>query len=81
MNNTHHDLVAEAFRSAMQLPNHFELRDEMGYDNIPGWDSLAHMRLIVELEDRCGISLGMDEIAMIDSVGAARKAVAQKQAG
>lgn len=75
------DPVAGAFRTAMRLGDTFVLRDEMGFDDIPGWDSLAHMALVVELENRCGVSLGMDDIAMIDSVKAAREAIARKQAG
>jgi acyl carrier protein len=71
------DPVAAAFRAAMRLCETFELRDEMGFDDIPGWDSLAHMRLIVELETNLGVSLNMEDVAMIDSVGAARQAAAK----
>ncbi len=80
MSDPNTDHVADAFRAALQLPANFAIRDEMSYDDLPGWDSLAHMRLVVELENRSGISLEMDEIAMIDSVRAARDVVARKKA-
>jgi acyl carrier protein len=75
--NANDDRVAGAFRTVMRLDGTFELRDEMGYDDIPGWDSIAHMNLIVELESQFGITLGMEDIAVIDSVKAAREAVAR----
>ena len=80
MSADNHDQVMEAFRSAMRLESRFALRDEMGFDDIPGWDSLGHMNLVVELESRFGISLGIDDIAMIDSVKAVRELVAREQA-
>lgn len=81
MTADNHDQVAEAFRSAMRLDRNFSLRDEMGFDDIPGWDSLGHMNLVVELESRFGITLGIDDIAMLDSVKAVRELVARAQAG
>jgi acyl carrier protein len=73
------DEVTKAFRSAMRLSDSFLFRDDMSFDDIPGWDSLGHMNLIVELETRFDISLAMDDIATIDSVRAAREAVARRQ--
>jgi acyl carrier protein len=75
------DEIAEAFRAAMQLGNGFVLLDSMGFQEVPGWDSLGHMNLINELETRLGIILEMDEIMAIDSVGAARSIVERKQSG
>jgi acyl carrier protein len=75
------DLVAAAFRSAMRLSEAFELNDAMSFGDVPGWDSLGHMNLVVELESRLGITLGMEDVAMIDSVGAVRKVVARQQNG
>lgn len=77
MNNG--DEITSAFRSAMRLSDTFVVRDDMSFDDIPGWDSLGHMNLVVELESRFDISLGMDDIAVIDSVKAAREVVARRQ--
>jgi acyl carrier protein len=72
------DEIATAFRTAMRLDQGFPIEDHMSFDDIPGWDSVGHMNLISELESRLGISLEMDEIVTLDSVGAVRKLVARK---
>ena len=74
------DDVAAAFRKAMRLDDSFPIADPMSFDDIPGWDSVGHMNLVTELESRFGISLDMDEIVGLDSVGAVRAIVARKRA-
>ncbi len=72
------DAVADAFRKAMRLKASFAIADPMSFDDIPGWDSVGHMNLVTELESHFGISLDMDEIVGLDSVGAVRDIVARK---
>ena len=72
------DAVAGAFRKAMRLKESFAVADPMSFDDIPGWDSVGHMNLVTELESHFGISLDMDEIVGLDSVGAVRAIVARK---
>jgi acyl carrier protein len=75
------DEITTTFRTAMRLDDGFALEDRMGFDDIPGWDSVGHMSLISELESRLGIALEMDEIVALDSVGAVRQLVARKKNG
>lgn len=49
--------------------------DSLVLGDIPTWDSLAHMMLIVRLEDAYQIQFTGDEIADIKSVGDARSAL------
>ena len=70
--------VADAFRKAMRLKESFSIANPMSFYDIPGWDSVGHMNLVTELESRFGISLDMDEIVGLDSVGAACAIVARK---
>ena len=49
--------------------------DSLALSDIPAWDSLAHMILIVRLEDAYRIQFTGDEIADIKSVGDARSAL------
>lgn len=49
--------------------------DSLVLSNIPTWDSLAHMMLIVRLEETYQIQFTGDEIADIKSVGDARSAL------
>ena len=72
------DNIAAAFRKAMRLDESFAIADPMSFDDIPGWDSVGHMNLVTELESRFGMSLEMDEIVGLDSVGAVRAIVARK---
>jgi len=72
------DSIADAFRKALRLEGSFAIADPMSFDDIPGWDSVGHMNLVTELESRFGMSLDMDEIVGLDSVGAARAIVARK---
>jgi acyl carrier protein len=74
------DAVADAFRKAMRLDEGFAIADPMSFEDMPGWDSIGHMNLVTELESRFGISLDMDEIIALNSVGAVRAVVARKTA-
>ena len=49
--------------------------DSLTLNEIPTWDSLAHILLIVRLEESYQIELTGDEIADIKSVGDARAAL------
>lgn len=49
--------------------------DTLALNDIASWDSLAHMMLIVRLEETYQIQLSGDEIADIKSVGDARAAL------
>lgn len=49
--------------------------DSLALSDIPTWDSLAHMMLIVRLEDTYRVQLTGDEIADMKSVGDARSAL------
>lgn len=51
------------------------ITDTLVLSDIPTWDSLAHMMLIVRLEDVYQIQFSGDEIADIKSVGDARSAL------
>ena len=49
--------------------------DTLALNDISSWDSLAHMMLIIRLEEHYQIQLTGDEIADIKSVGDARTAL------
>jgi acyl carrier protein len=60
------DKVREAFVSALDLPAAADVESlEIGTN--PEWDSVAHMALVAELEDRFGISLETDDIVDMSS--------------
>ncbi|WP_431065201.1 hypothetical protein [Methylotuvimicrobium sp.] len=72
------DIVEQAFRTAFQLTDDFEVTDDLVFEGVPGWDSVGHMMLVSELESLIGSTLDMDEIISMDSVKAIRELVATK---
>jgi len=42
--------------------------DNASADSTPGWDSLAHLRLLMAVEEEFGVSFSPDEIPELDSV-------------
>lgn len=74
------DITAEAFRAAFSLTPDFDVTDDLVFEGVPGWDSVGHMSLVMEIETRIGVALDMDEIIAMDSVKAIRELVDKKQA-
>jgi len=70
--------VTEIFRSVFNDPN-LELSPRSTADEIPGWDSMAHVTLIVEAECRYGILFQATEIEALHSVGELVRAIEAKR--
>jgi acyl carrier protein len=47
---------------------------------VVGWDSFAHMHVIVRVEEDFGVTFTTEEIGRVDSVGALIRMVAAKSA-
>jgi acyl carrier protein len=63
------DAVKEAFVTALDLNGTADVETlEIGVS--PGWDSIGHMALVAELEDRFGITLDTDDLIAISSFAA-----------
>ncbi len=45
------------------------LTDELSANDVPNWDSLNHITLIVELEALTGLTLTTDELVNLQNVG------------
>lgn len=46
--------------------------------DVRGWDSMAHVRLILAIEERFGIEFSNAELAMLSDVGKMVDGIAQK---
>jgi acyl carrier protein len=55
-----------------------QIKDEYNASNIPGWDSLAHINLIVEIEEEFGISFSTAEISGFSCVGDVKKLILKR---
>lgn len=47
--------------------------DDLRYNSIPEWDSVAHMALVADLEDAYGVMLETDDIVGMSSVAKIRE--------
>ncbi len=51
------------------------INDELKYNSINEWDSIAHMTLVANLEDAFDIMLDTDQIIDMSSVGKAKEII------
>lgn len=61
---------------ALLLPEE-RITDDLAYNLIPEWDSVAHMALVAELEDSYDIMLDTDDIVDMSSVAKIRQILAK----
>ena len=61
----------ELIAKALMLPED-RITDDLTYNSIPEWDSVAHMAFVAELEDSYGVMLETDDIVDMSSVGKIR---------
>ncbi|WP_395747326.1 acyl carrier protein [Prosthecobacter sp.] len=68
--STTHDLdqkLAVLFESILGLPRE-AFHDEASTDNTPGWESVAHLNLVMGIEETFGISLTPEDTMEMTSV-------------
>lgn len=66
----------QCFADSLGIPA-AQVTDELTYNTIPQWDSVAHMTLIAALEDAFDIMLDTDDIIDMSSVGKAKEILAR----
>lgn len=66
----------EVFSSALGIDKSV-VNDDLKYNSIPQWDSVAHMVLVAELEKSFDIMLETDDIIDMSSVAKAKEIVAK----
>lgn len=73
MNSDLYRLIA----NAIKLPAE-QITPDLKMTCCPAWDSLAHMELIVSLEEHFGIVLSPDEIVAMTSVAGIKQVLTNK---
>lgn len=66
------NLLVEAFSTSLGIEKS-TVKDELKYNSIPEWDSIAHMTLVAELEGVFDIMLDTDDIIDMSSVGKSKE--------
>ncbi|MFN4770214.1 MAG: acyl carrier protein [Candidatus Kapaibacterium sp.] len=64
--------LQSAFANALGI-DAARINDELAYQQIPEWDSIAHMVLISEIEQEFDISLDTDEVIDLSSFAKAKE--------
>ena len=60
--------LKEIFRSVLRIPD-LTLTDQLTADEVPGWDSISHVRLMVAVEETFKVSFSASQLAMLENVG------------
>ena len=55
------------YKKALNLKK-FKLNINSKFEQVPGWDSFGHMRIIAELEKKLKVSFDIDEFIGVDTV-------------
>ena len=63
-----HAQVEEVFREVFEDPK-FILNNRLTADDVDGWDSLAHINLIIAIEKRLGVKFATAEISRLKEAG------------
>ena len=69
-------LLAEVF----QVPEE-AIPQDLAFGDLPQWDSLGHMELMVALEDRFGVEIDAEVIGELTSVDAIRRFLQARMRG
>lgn len=65
MNNNQKSYI-EAFKNSLGVDEKI-INKSLEYNSIPEWDSIAHMTLIADLEEKFSISIDTDDIVDFSS--------------
>ena len=71
--------LTEVVRSVLRDPE-IELFDSTRFDDLPAWDSMYLVSVIVEIECRCGLLFEPGEIDTLHTAGDLLRMIAGKQA-
>jgi acyl carrier protein len=72
--------IREALSLALQVPLE-EITDDLAFGDLPQWDSMGHMEVMLRLEEFFGIEINPDTIATLTSVTAIRRYLEENQLG
>ena len=68
------DKLKEAFAKSLDIPID-KVVDDLTFNSIPAWDSIAHMGLIAELENSFDIMIETEDVLDMSSVLIAKEII------
>jgi acyl carrier protein len=72
-----HERLEEVFRLVFD-DDTLILTDQTMADDIPGWDSLAHINLMFSIEDAFGVRFAGNELAEFANIGELKRFLAER---
>lgn len=69
--------IKRAVASTFGLPLD-EISDSLSPEEVRGWDSLGHLRLVMALQESFGIEFEVDEIMNMENVAKIKEIVARR---
>ncbi len=69
-------VLVDAVSSILEIQPE-SITPETSVENTPSWDSLAHLRLILEIEQNLGIRFRSQDIIQLTSVAAFNEAISK----
>lgn len=69
--DTLNDRIRQALSLALQIPVE-DVPHDLTFGDLPQWDSMGHMEVMMRLEEFFGIEINADTIAALTSVTAIR---------
>lgn len=73
---TNDERLVATFASSLNIESSHVV-DDLEYNTIPQWDSVAHMVLVAALENEFDVMLDMDDIIEMSSVKIAKEILAK----
>ena len=70
------DILQEVFKSAFS--SEVNINENTSKENLPEWDSINHLNLVVELEDHFNIQFSPDEIESMKSIVTLQEIIQRK---
>ena len=70
--------LEELIRETFNLDSVTQILDSHGPGELEGWDSLGHVDLMLALESTYGVSFGLDEMLLMESVGDVKEMLENK---
>lgn len=69
--------IAEVFSAVFEVSAE-RVTDSLSPQDVTGWDSLGHVRLVTQLQEQFGLEFEVDEIMRMENVAEIKKILAAK---
>ena len=69
--------IAEVFNAVFQVSPE-QVTDSLSPQDVTGWDSLGHVRLVAQLQDEFGVEFEVTDIMRMENVAAIKKILSER---